>query len=303
MKIPTMKPDVLRQYQEKLTTPEEAVQLVKSGDRIYYGVNISTPYGIDNLLAKREPRAGGRDRSGASCFLPNGLLNPDSKAFHPNTFFFGTSERAAQKLKYVEHTSAHLSETDNWVYNILRPNVAFLPVSAPDENGAMSMGPAGLVCGPYLLDCCKTIVLVVNKNIPYMRSDFMAHISDATCIVEMDEPLVSIPNLEPSPALEAISTFIADQTCDGACIQMGIGDLSTAVGFGLRNKNDLGIHSEMMGDSMMELVKRGNVTNARKAYLPGVSSAAFLMGTKDLYEWADWNDQLYFLPRPSATTP
>ena len=119
-------------------------------------------------------------------------------------------------------------------------------------------------------------ILVVNKNIPYMRSDYMAHISDATCIVEMDEPLVSIPNLEPSPALEAISTFIADQTCDGACIQMGIGDLSTAVGFGLRNKNDLGIHSEMMGDSMMELVKRGNVTNTRKTYLPGVSSAAFL---------------------------
>ena len=84
-----------------------------------------------------------------------------------------------------------------------------------------------------------------------------------------------------------------DQTCDGACIQMGIGDLSTAVGFGLRNKNDLGIHSEMMGDSMMELVKRGNVTNTRKAYLPGVSSGAFLMGTKDLYEWADWNCLLY----------
>lgn len=94
----------------------------------------------------------------------------------------------------------------------------------------------------------------------------------------MDEPLVSIPNLEPSPALEAISTFIADQTCDGACIQMGTATCPQAVGFGLRNKNDLGIHSEMMGDSMMELVKRGNVTNARKAYLPGVSSAAFLMG-------------------------
>ncbi len=303
MRLPTMKPDVLQQYQEKLTTPEEAVQLVQSGDRIYYGVNISIPYSIDNLLAKREPELENVTVGGASCFLPNDLLNPNRKAFHPNTFFFGTSERAAQKVKYVEHTSAHLSETDNWVYNILKPNVAFLPVSAPDENGAMSMGPAGLVCGPYLLNCCKTIILVVNKNIPYMRSDYMAHISDATCIVEMDEPLVSIPNLEPSPALEAISTFIADQTCDGACIQMGIGDLSTAVGFGLRNKNDLGIHSEMMGDSMMELVKRGNVTNTRKTYLPGVSSAAFLMGTKDLYEWADWNDQLYFLPSPICNNP
>ena len=195
MRLPTMKPDVLQQYQEKLTTPEEAVQLVQSGDRIYYGVNISIPYGIDNLLAKREPELENVTVGGASCFLPNDLLNPNRKAFHPNTFFFGTSERAAQKVKYVEHTSAHLSETDNWVYNILKPNVAFLPVSAPDENGAMSMGPAGLVCGPYLLNCCKTIILVVNKNIPYMRSDYMAHISDATCIVEMDEPLVSIPNL------------------------------------------------------------------------------------------------------------
>lgn len=295
-----MKPDVLRQYQAKLTTPEEAVQLVKSGDRIYYGVNISTHYGIDDLLAKRENELEDVTVGGASCFRPNGLLNPNSKAFHPTTFFFGASERAAQKVKYVEHTSAHLSETDNWVYHILRPNVAFLPVSAPDENGYMSMGPAGLVCGPYLLDSCQTIILVVNKNVPYLCSDYKVSIADATCIVEMDEPLVTIPNLNPSPELEAISTFIADQTCDGACVQMGIGDLSTAVGFGLRNKNDLGIHTEMIGDSMMELVKRGNVTNARKTYLPGVSSGAFLMGTQALYDWADWNDQLCFIPSPVA---
>lgn len=300
MRIPTMKPDVLRQYQAKLTTPEEAVQLVKSGDRIYYGVNISTHYGIDDLLAKRENELEDVTVGGASCFRPNGLLNPNSKAFHPTTFFFGASERAAQKVKYVEHTSAHLSETDNWVYHILRPNVAFLPVSAPDENGYMSMGPAGLVCGPYLLDSCQTIILVVNKNVPYLCSDYKVSIADATCIVEMDEPLVTIPNLNPSPELEAISTFIADQTCDGACVQMGIGDLSTAVGFGLRNKNDLGIHTEMIGDSMMELVKRGNVTNARKTYLPGVSSGAFLMGTQALYDWADWNDQLCFIPSPVA---
>lgn len=295
-----MKPDVLRQYQAKLTTPEEAVQLVKSGDRIYYGVNISTHYGIDDRLAKRENELEDVTVGGASCFRPNGLLNPNSKAFHPTTFFFGASERAAQKVKYVEHTSAHLSETDNWVYHILRPNVAFLPVSAPDENGYMSMGPAGLVCGPYLLDSCQTIILVVNKNVPYLCSDYKVSIADATCIVEMDEPLVTIPNLNPSPELEAISTFIADQTCDGACVQMGIGDLSTAVGFGLRNKNDLGIHTEMIGDSMMELVKRGNVTNARKTYLPGVSSGAFLMGTQELYDWADWNDQLCFIPSPVA---
>lgn len=295
-----MKPDVLRQYQAKLTTPEEAVQLVKSGDRIYYGVNISTHYGIDDRLAKRENELEDVTVGGASCFRPNGLLDPNSKAFHPTTFFFGASERAAQKVKYVEHTSAHLSETDNWVYHILRPNVAFLPVSAPDENGYMSMGPAGLVCGPYLLDSCQTIILVVNKNVPYLCSDYKVSIADATCIVEMDEPLVTIPNLNPSPELEAISTFIADQTCDGACVQMGIGDLSTAVGFGLRNKNDLGIHTEMIGDSMMELVKRGNVTNARKTYLPGVSSGAFLMGTQALYDWADWNDQLCFIPSPVA---
>lgn len=70
MKIPTMKPDVLRQYQEKLTTPEEAVQLVKSGDRIYYGVNISTPYGIDNLLAKREPELEDVTVGGAAASCP-----------------------------------------------------------------------------------------------------------------------------------------------------------------------------------------------------------------------------------------
>lgn len=300
MRIPTMKPDVLRQYQAKLTTPEEAVQLVKSGDRVYYGVNISTHYGMNHLLAQREQELEHVTVGGASCFRPNGLLNPNSKAFHPTTFFFGPSERAAQKSKYVEHTSAHLSETDNWVYHILKANVAFLPVSVPDENGYMSMGSAGLVCGPYLLDSCQTIILVVNKNVPYLCSDYKVSIADATCIVEMDEPLVTIPYLEPSPELEAISTFIADQTCDGACIQMGIGDLSTAVGFGLRNKNDLGIHSEMIGDSMMELVKRGNVTNARKTYLPGVSSGAFLMGTQELYDWADWNDQLCFIPSPVA---
>ena len=172
------------------------------------------------------------------------------------------------------------------------------------KTGPCPWGPPAWCADPYLLDCCKTIVLVVNKNIPYMRSDFMAHISDATCIVEMDEPLVSIPNLEPSPALEAISTFIADQTCDGACIQMGIGDLSTAVGFGLRNKNDLGIHSEMMGDSMMELVKRGNVTNTRKAYSARCFQRLhFSWVPRTCTSGRTGTTSFISSPRPSATTP
>ena len=296
MKQKTMKPEIQAIYQSRLTTPEEAVRLVKSGDTIYYGTNGSTPSGLNNILAERENELENVTVVGASCFRPNGLLDPNSRAFHPSTFYFGTSERGAQKGKYVNYTSVHLSETDHWVRTVVRPNVAFLPVSLPDEDGYMSYGPAGLVCGPFLLETAQTIVLVVNPQVPYMLSDDRIHVSQATCIVEMDEPLVLVPNLEPSPELETISRFIADETPDGCCIQMGIGDLATAIGFGLREKNDLGVHTEMVGDSIMDLVKRGNVTNAHKGFLPGLTTGVFLMGTQELYDWADWNEGLRFMP-------
>ena len=296
MKRFTMKPEVRQLYQSKLVAPEEAVKVVKSGDRVYYGTNISTPAGINNLLAKRENELENVGVGGASCFSPNGLLDPESKAFHPNTFYFGTFERKAQKGKFVNYTSVHLSETDQWVRNVFRPNVAFIPVSMPDENGNMSFGPAGQVCGPFLLETSETIILVVNPCVPYMMADEQVNVAQATYIVEMEEPLVTVPNLEPSKELETISGFIADETPDGACIQMGIGDLATAIGFGLRNKNDLSVHTEMIGDSIMDLIRRGNVTNADKKFMPGVSSGVFLMGSQELYDWADWNEGLRFVP-------
>lgn len=303
MLVKKMKPEVQAIYDSKITTAEEAVKCVKSGDRVYYGTNVTTAYALCNALAARENELENVTVGGASCFKPNGLLDPNSKAFHPITYYFGTYERAAQKGKYVDYTSGHLSETDIWTKNVLRPDVAFIPVSAPDEDGYMSFGPAGIVCGPALLETCKTIILEVNHNLPYMVGQKMAHVSQATMIVEENEILMEVPDLEPSHELTTISQLIAERTPDGACIQMGIGDLSTAIGYGLKDKNDLGVHSEMIGTSIMQLINAGNVTNARKSYMPGKSLGVFLMGTQELYDWADYNHNLIFVPTAVGNNP
>lgn len=294
-----------QEYQEKLRTAEEAVRTVRSGDRVYGGTASSIAYRLLDALWDRREELEDVVLCGAmtSRLLP--FFRPEAGGhFSTTTFFAGAGERLGIRNGQTTYTSFHLSQIETWCRETARPDVAFLEVSPPDENGFMSYGAFGIAFHDVMRELASTVVLQVNPRVPYVYGEKnRLHISQADLVVEAEDDPDTVPNLPLDEALQALSRLIVEQIPDGAAIQLGLGGVSNAVGFGLREKNDLGIHTEMFTDSMMELMKLGVVTNRRKTFLPGKTVASFALGTRALYDYMDHNEALHFVPYAFANDP
>lgn len=294
------------EYKQKLTTPEQAVKVVKSGDVVYGGTCTSVAYTLLNALGDRAAELEDVTITGSQIIYPvTCLSNKFPGAFKLSSYFMGTQEREFRKKGgKVDFTSVHLSQVDIWCEKTMKPDVAFFEVSEPDENGYMCYGASGVALHEYLREGAKKIILEVNKQVPYVYgTKNLIHVSQADAIIESNLPLYENAGLPVSKEIETISDYLLDQIPDGACIQLGIGGVADAVGYGLKKKNDLGVHTELLTDSIVELMKQGNVTNQKKNYMKGKSVACFAMGSRSLYEFIDHNESCYFAPFPMSNDP
>ena len=294
---------MISEYQSKLKTAEEAVKVVQSGDRVYIGTATSTAYVLAEALAKRGDEL--EDITILCSNIPRecSLFDGSIKGIRYSSYFLGNMERKALSLGLLDYTSFHLSQIDIWAHHIAKPDVVFLEVSTPDINGNMSFGATGTCVNSYLLDVAKTVVLQVNSNVPHVFGEYnKIHFSQADIIVEADDELVTVGDSPITPEIRKISNYLIDQVNDGDCIQLGIGGAANAVGYGLKNKNDLGAHTELMGDALMYLMKRGVITNSRKVIFPNKTIASFAMGSKELYEFLNYNEDMYFMPMPMVNS-
>ncbi|NCB74346.1 MAG: acetyl-CoA hydrolase [Clostridia bacterium] len=302
-----MRIDFEKEYNNKLMSPQEAVRLVKSGDTVYEGTCTSVAYGLCDALSERGDELENVTLTCSQIIYPVKMLEGTHPgAFKLSTYFMGTQERNCLKknLLEVNYSSVHLSQVDLWCRETQRPDVVFFEVSPPDENGYMSYGASGVALHTYLKESAKIIILQVNSFAPYVYGEQnLIHFSEATAIVETNRELPEIPNMPIDDSIKTISSFLLDQIPDGACIQLGIGGVANAVGYGLKTKNDLGIHTEMMADSMMELMKMGVVNNSRKNFIPGKSVSAFTFGSKELYKFINRNENMYYLPFTVVNNP
>jgi 4-hydroxybutyrate CoA-transferase len=224
--------------------------------------------------------------------------------FSVQTYFAGPAERQAMKRHNCKYTSLHLSQVDQWCREIGKPTVAFIEVSPPDDFGYMCYGAFGPAMHDDVRQVAKKVVLQVNENAPYVFGQrCQVHVSDADLIVEATAPLAEVPDAPFDDTMCTISQFIVDEIPDGANIQLGLGGVSGAVGFGLEQKNDLGVHTEMLTNSMMHLMEMGVITNKKKNYMPNVAVAAFALGSKDLYRFVDHNPRIIFAPFTFANNP
>ena len=294
-----------QEYQEKLRTAEEAVRTVRSGDRVYGGTASSIAYRLLDALWDRREELEDVVLCGATTSRLLPFFRPEAGGrFTTTTYFAGAGERLGIRNGQTTYTSFHLSQIETWCRETARPDVAFLEVSPPDENGFMSYGAFGTAFHDVMRELASTVVLQVNPRVPYVYGEKnRLHISQADLVVEAEDDPDTVPNLPLDEALQALSRLIVEQIPDGAAIQLGLGGVSNAVGFGLREKNDLGIHTEMFTDSMMELMKLGVVTNRRKTFLPGKAVASFALGTRALYDYMDHNEALHFVPYAFANDP
>ena len=299
-----MNKDWKKLYEKKLQTPAEAVRLVNSGDRIFVGTASGIAFQLCDALYGRKDEL--EDVVICHGLTPRILPFFEKEAaghFSTISYFAGPGERTGIKNGQTRFTSLHLSQIEGWCRDVAKPNVAFFEVSEPDEEGYMSYG-AFPAFSEIVRTMADKVIVQVNKHVPYtLGKDTRIHVSQVTAVAEADDELFTIPNMPFDDTIKTLSQFIVDEIPDGATLQLGLGSLSNAVGFGLKDRNDLGIHSEMMTDSMMELMKAGVVTNKKKTLLPGKSVAAFAIGTPELYEFIDHNEDMYFAPYSYVNDP
>ena len=290
------------EYQRKLTTPEKAVKAVPSGDVVYVGTCTSVAYALTNALGERQEELEDVTLTCSQIINPvTALDNRKPGAIKLCSYFMGAQERPFMKTGMLDFTSVHLSQVDIFCRETMPSNVAFLEVSPPDENGYMNYGASGVALHTYIKRSAQKVIVEVNRQVPYVYgTENLIHVSEVAAIVESDIPLFERPSLPFSEEISTISDFLLDQIPDGACIQLGIGGVADAVGYGLKNKNDLGAHTELLTDSMMELMREGVITNARKSFMPGKSVACFSLGTRALYDFIDRNPDVYFMPFPMS---
>ena len=275
-------------YKSKVTTAEEAMQAVKSGDRVFLTGNCSIP---QLLLAALVDRAHELENVEITHALTMGSADYVSEEMEGhlrvNTLFIGANVRKAVQEGRADFTPVLLSEfTLLFKEGFLPLDVALVHLSPPDEHGFCSFGvESGLTKTPA--ESSRIIIAEVNQQMPRTLGDTFIHVSKIDYIVPVDYPLMEMPMSEggPSETAKKIASLIAELIPDGATMQMGIGAIPDAVLSFLYHRKDLGVHTELFSDGVIDLVDAGVITNARKALHPGKITAGFVIGTRRLYEF------------------
>lgn len=279
-------------YNSRLTTPEEAVKAVRSGDRLFLTGNASVPLQLLAALVKRAPELENVEICHPLTICPSDYVAPEMEGhLRVNSMFISANVRKAVNEGRADFTPVMLSEFPLLFKNGLLPvDVAFIHVSPPDQNGFCSMGAeSGLTISAA--EVAKIVVAQVNEQMPRTLGDTKMHIDRMHHIVQVNCPLTEMAmgdDLD-RDVVEKIAAHISDLIPDGATMQLGIGAIPNAVLKYLLGKKDLGIHSELISDGVIELVEAGVLTSARKSLHPGKIIAGFLLGTKRLYDWVDNN--------------
>lgn len=296
-------------FEDKLMTAQEAVRMVQSGDRVYVGTCSSFAYELMDALWKRRNELSDITVLCSMSLKPSEMFGTpyeEGNPFRIETYFLGARERVAHR-KYgmpLDYTSFHLSQVDYWCREIAKPDVCFFEVSEPNDEGYMSYGPTGSCLHTFLAENARCIFLESNTQTPFiMGQKSVIHVSEADGIVMTNNEVSSLPPDETDEVSQRISEIVLNEVPDGATIQLGLGKLSTAIGYALMKKNDLGIYSELFSEPMMRLMKNGNVTNRCKGYMDGKSVFAFALGSKEMYEYMDHNPQIYGGTFPFVNDP
>ncbi|MBI1405279.1 MAG: 4-hydroxybutyrate--acetyl-CoA CoA transferase [Caulobacter sp.] len=285
-------------YAEKRMTPAEAVADIASGDRVAMGMALAEP---PALLAAIAARAEAEEIDEIRLYYFHSTPHAASSVLkfelmdriRPHCFFLGPWERALlaqgalEGKRTVHFVPGAFSQAPRLMSEPAPIDTFVTCVSPMDAHGFFSLGTSNDY-GMELVRSARRVVVEVNRHTPRVRGG-MIHISQIDAIVEQDTPLFEDPKREGSPLDAVIGRQIAGLVEDGSCLQVGIGALPEAVCSALSGHRDLGVHSELFSNGLMQLMQSGAVTNARKATNPGRSIFTFALGDRALYDFIDDN--------------
>jgi 4-hydroxybutyrate CoA-transferase len=283
-------------YHNKIASAEQALQSVKSGDRVVTGHACGEPPTLVEALIARAPELCNVEIVHMVAMGPAKYAQPGMESsFRHNALFVGGSTRKAVEEKRADYTPCFFSEIPRLFRGKILPvDVALIQVTPPDENGFCSYG----LSVDYTMaaaECATTVIAQMNRNLP-RTGGAKIHLDAINFIVEQDEPLIELKAPVISDIEKMIGENVAGLIPDGATLQLGIGAIPDAVLLFLTDKKDLGIHSEMFSDGVVVLAEAGVITNKKKTINPGKFMAAFLMGTRKLYDFIDNNPNVELHP-------
>lgn len=302
--------NLLSLYNQKVVSADEAVQCIKSGDNIVVQPGCASPHELIKAMVKRKDDL--QDVTIYHILVVGDLpyVEPGmEKHFKHKAFFIGGNTRKAVNEGRAEFIPIFLSEVPLlFKTGIIKSDVALLQVSLPDEHGFCSYGvDVGTI--KTAAEKSKLIIAQVNKHMPRSLGDSFIHINKIHHIIEHDEPLRELPQVDPNTSPEMLDIYdnigknIASLVEDGSTLQMGIGAIPDSVMKYLGDKKDLGIHTEMFSDGIIDLVQRGIINGERKTLHPGKIIAGFVLGTKKVYDFIHNNPIIEFHPQEYVNDP
>ena len=296
--------DFQKEYQQKLVSADEAVKIIKSGDRVDYGWCTGTPDALDKALAKRTDELKDVKLRGGILLKPLAVFEREDAGEHFcwNSWHMSGIERKYISRGFAYYSPIRYSELPRYYRDSIQPDdVVMLMVAPMDKHGYFNFGPNA----SHLTAMCETskkIIVEVNENMPRCLGGFEngVHISDVTYIVEGDNPPIGeLGGGGPATDVDkAVAKLIVDEIPNGACLQLGIGGMPNAVGSLIAESDlkDLGVHTEMYVDAFVDIAKAGKINGSKKNIDRFRQTYGFGAGTKKMYDYLDENPELMSAP-------
>lgn len=281
---------------DRFVSAEEAVAHIRSGDRVYIHGMAAAPQLLIQALVDRAVDLQGVRIAQPHTEGPAPYAAPDlSDSFRVEAFFVGANVRAAVNDGRADYIPIFLSEVPALFRSGSFPiDTALIQVSPPDRHGFCSLGTSIEITRAAIF-AARRVVAQVNSWVPRTHGDGLIHVSEIDFLVRCDDPIFELSCLDSNPEAKRIGELCAELVEDGSTLQLGIGAIPNAALAALRDRRDLGIHSEMISDGILDLVEMGVITGRRKATHPGKIVASFALGSRRLYDFLHDNPQVAML--------
>ncbi|GAB4314601.1 MAG: acetyl-CoA hydrolase/transferase C-terminal domain-containing protein [Candidatus Zixiibacteriota bacterium] len=291
-------------FQRKVTTPEKALEAVKSGDRVYIHPGCAEPESLVQAMVARKDELTDVEVVHILTLGSADYVGPGMEGhFRHRCLFTGPNVRKAVNEGRADYVPIFLGEIHRLFTDGTLPiDVALIQVSPPDEHGFCSYGVGVDITKPAA-ENAKIVIAEVNRQTPRTLGDSFIHLHKIDHIVMVDRPMLELKPVTMTEVHSKIGRFVADLIDDGSTLQMGIGGIPDAVLHHLQDKQDLGVHTEMFSDGVIDLVRKGVINNEKKTLHPGKIISAFVLGTRDLYDFIDNNPICEFHPDSYCNDP
>jgi len=292
------------EYKKKLRTPDEALRCVQSGMRVYIQPGCAEPETLVEALIQRAPYVQDVEIVHMMTMGSAPYVAPDMAGhFRHNAVFIGSNVREAINEGRADYTPVYLSEIEELFESGAMPiDIALIEVSPPDSHGFCSFG-VGVDTTLTAAQVARFVVAQVNDQMPRTYGDSFIHVNKIHALVESSRPLCALKKHDVTDLQIAIARNVAGLIEDGAVIQTGIGGIPDAVLPMLMDRQDLGVHSELVSDGVIPLIDAGVLTGARKNFKPRKIILGFALGSQRLFEYVDNNPIFEFHPTAYTNDP